>query len=107
MAMRTRFRKIFSADESDELTNRVQASVEGALAQIKAGIFDDAEVISNVTLLGASGTIVPHGLGRKPRGYLIIGASLSASVYDSPSPAPTKVLKLHTDANVVVTLLVF
>jgi hypothetical protein len=98
------FRRLNTDDEG---LNRVQAAVAEAFQGDQGSIFDGAIVIDGVQLLVAAPTVLQHGLGRPPLGYLVLKQNANATIWDTTTPAPASTLKLLTDADVTVTLLVF
>lgn len=101
---RATFRRL---NTDDEALNRVQSAVADAFLSAPGSIFDGGVVIEGVSLLAASPTVLQHSLGRLPVGYLVLRQNANATIWDTPTSAPASTLKLLTDADVTVTLLVF
>lgn len=78
----------FKALQTDDL-GRVQDLLEKAFDKIEALAFGLIPLATNVAI-GGSDTPVFHGLGRPPRGYIVVGNPTGAVVFDgktSTNPA--------------------
>jgi hypothetical protein len=101
---RATFRRLNTGDEA---LDRVQSAVVDALQGQLPSVFEGGIVIEGVQLLSTGPTVLQHGLGRLPLGYLVLKRNAAATIWDTPTPAPASTLKLETTADVTVTLLVF
>ncbi len=67
----------------------------------------DGLLLTNISLTGSATTSVAHGLGKEPRGWIIVGRNAASDVYEVASPTPNAILNLAASADVVVNLWVF
>lgn len=68
----------------------------------------DGVLIEGVVLLNASNpTSVSHGLGKEPRGWIVVKKDANADVYSSASTTPKSTLNLNATADVTISLWVF
>ena len=59
-------------------------------------------------ILGATATDVAHGLGRRPRGWIVTRRNGTATIYEPSAAAlPDRFLKLQATATIVCSLWVF
>lgn len=102
--------KTFQATDGtpDEL-NRFQRNVAAAVDPLKKLELLDAVWLQAVALDSARANQVPHGLGRKVRGYVVTRRSANLNVWDEQdeNPNPDKTLRLQTSASGSVDLWVF
>jgi hypothetical protein len=103
----TPFRKQQTA--SSDL-NLVQEAVDNSIRSMQSRELLNGTLITGVTLDNVAFKQVPHNLGRKPNGYLIVGRSANAVVWDDAAgnaALADKSLKLRASAAVTVALWVF
>lgn len=92
--------------------DRAVQAVWAALGLLRAWLAG-RPVLDHVEVEGwalATGTnLVPHGLGRRPRGWWVTRRNAGADVYDSASPSasPERTLALEASAPVTVNLVVY
>ncbi len=91
---------------SDEVSYAKRPHVSGRIVE-SANPASTSRV--GVDLASASTTLVKHGLGRKPRGWVVISRDANSTVWeDTTNTASRKVwLPLKCSADVTVKLLVF
>lgn len=92
----------------DDKLLRLQDAVDAAFKKLQslASILD-GRLLENVVVT-TTATEVPHGLGREPRGWLVVRSSVALSVYEAaPSAYPTLNLRLTATGTDVVSLWVF
>ncbi len=91
----------------DAKIDQVQEDIARAFRDLGAPL-DSASIVEGVTLTTAS-TLVPHRLGRKVRGWIVVRKNASAEVYEGTPVAmtPTKTINLKASATVTVSLLFF
>lgn len=100
------FRRIRAKDPD---LKSVQDAVAFVFQDITPKEILDGRVIKNVSLNSSTATVVEHGLGRAPIGYIGIKANAPANIYDTQdsNPSPSATLQLKADAAVTVSLWVF
>jgi hypothetical protein len=99
------FRKIRSTVHDVQRVQDAIASVFNAI--LKKQILD-GRIIKDIFLDSSENpTAVKHGLGKEPRGWIVIKQDASASVYQSTSSTPQATLDLNSSADVTVSLWVF
>lgn len=99
------FKKLQSADPD---LNRVQQNLDTffksqSVTELNGGVIVEGK------LIGTSDTFVQHGLGREPRGYLVIDKNANANIYTSATTnsRPKLELILRASASVTVDLYIF
>ncbi len=92
---------------TDRVTNTIQDNVESALRPILKNPLMDGTLIEDLTLVTGTPFTVEHGLGRIPRGWMVVSPNAESSVWESASALPTKTLILNVSANVTLSLWVF
>ena len=101
------FKKLFTKD--DEL-RRVQEEVALGFAQVDRNPSLNGVILSSVVLAGASAdTKIDHGLGRSPRGFVILSKNATADVWTSTTTnaRPELTLIVKSSAAVTVTVWIF
>lgn len=90
--------------------NAVQDNISQALGQLLGKDQLDNQVLTNITLLPAITNKVPHQLGRRLSGWIVVrnhgGYSMLTDLQDT-NASPHLLLYLYTPALVVVDLFVF
>lgn len=88
--------------ELNRSTQRVFQSLTGN------PLLNGPNIVNDVVLTTAD-TLVSHGLGRTPLGYIIIGLNANATIYTSPTTnnASTATLILRASGNVTANILFF
>lgn len=98
------FRKIYTKDQSLMSLQDATASCFNAISQLA---LLDYVILQDIALTSVAKD-VPHGLKRKPIGYIVIKNSTQYPVYSSTESAtPELFLKLQSTNNTTVSLLVF
>jgi hypothetical protein len=99
------FRKVISGDR---ITTQLQTNIEQAVAEVIRNPLIDGRIITGVSLTSTV-TQLEHKLNRKIRGYLVLGNSAAALVYDnlSTEPKPELYLPILSTVPTVVNLWVF
>jgi hypothetical protein len=67
----------------------------------------DGALLENVTLVHPGTNVVPHGLARRPLGYIVVSRSAAATVHELKASRTERTLSLLASANVTVDLWVF
>lgn len=91
---------------SDRDLNLLQDHLKETLDSILACPLLDAQRLSAVSLASGTNT-VGHGLGRRYVSWGWLRPSAAATLYEVPSPDPTKFIAIVASAPLVVDLLVF
>lgn len=94
-------RKIITGNQD---LDRVQDSIKDAYDPLTKSVLVGAQVI--VTPVATAGTVVPHNLGRLPKGWLVIDNTTAAYFWRSAWDSMTITLKASSAAT-TVTILVF
>lgn len=85
------------------------ARVVGRVKEIFRALFQkqiiDGQILSSISLLSASPNRIPHKLGRKVNGYIIVRSSALSTFSDSGSDE--SFLTLNCSANTTVDIWVF
>ena len=87
----------------------MQSNVDSALRRLVQLVpILDGRLVSDVTLT-TSTTRVEHGLGRRPSGWIVVGKSADARVWDlqSSNNLQDRYLDLRASATVVTSLWIF
>ncbi len=87
----------------------VQRAVALAMNKLTAFPLNDGALLESVALVTGSTNLVPHGLGRKFRTWMLLDLQASATVYrDTTSTADLAIyLPILTTANVTLDIAVF
>lgn len=98
------FLKQFTGDQKiDENLRRIGAAYDAVLkSPLLAG-----SLIEGVSLLSGQSNFVSHGLGRTPRGFIVVSPDADARIWKGPSDSPSTTLVLNTSANVNLSVFVF
>lgn len=102
--MRVPFSKITPANQD---LQALQTNVAATLDPLLNLELLDGRLISNVALVSGADTLVNHGLGRAPLGWIVAGQDANAVIWETASPAPNKVLSLRASATVTANLIIF
>ena len=97
----------------DVKTNKALDEIRDGIPDL--GVIDGLRLIENVQLTAGTTKVIPHGLGRKLRGWIVVRINLGANngyLYDlqnsSTSHAPEKYLYLRAEGySPKISLLVF
>ena len=90
-----------------DIIRLVQDAVELPLKDISNRAILDGQILSDIFLSTGVDNFVEHKLQRKLTGWIIIGKSANADVWEIESLRPQQSLVLQTSANVTVKLWVF
>ena len=91
----------------DRALSILQDSLDVIFSWLRGKQHLDAEVVTDVSLTSGTATTVPHKLGRKYTGWIVVRKNANADVWESASLSPSLYINLNTSANVEVDLLVF
>jgi hypothetical protein len=92
-------------------TDKALMAIQGALTGVQ--VLDGVRLIESVVLTGGETKVIPHGLGRKLRGYLVVKSSAGAALgylYDEQASHSDTATYLYLRAegySPTVSLLVF
>lgn len=76
--------------------------------ELTTGLFTKAQLLTDVALLSATFTNVPHGLGRPAKGFFIVYSEADVRAWsDASSPDDTLFIRLKSSTNATVDLVVF
>jgi hypothetical protein len=91
----------------DEVLEQLQDNAEPIMRQVEKAFSLDGVLLKKQTINGV--TFVNHGLGRAPKGYIVVRRRADVTVFDEQdgNKNPAKTLKLSTAASVVADLWVF
>lgn len=94
----------------EELRRFAGSAIRDIITVINGGVdlVDNCATRSlTVTFTAAGSVTVDHGLGRVPRGYVIVGRTTNIQVFDGVTLSTDKLLSLQTSGAGVVRILVF
>lgn len=88
--------------------DQMQTRWKSALDPVLSSLLLQGQLLQNVSLV-AGDNILNTGLGRKLLGWIVVGKSATADIYDkqATNPNPQQTLILSTPAPVTVSLWVF
>jgi hypothetical protein len=86
---------------------QVQDAVAESLAPLEKHVLLTGVLLNNVEIVAGITEVIGHGLGRSPRGYLIVKKNADANVWESDGRFSDKLLHLNASANVTVSIWVF
>lgn len=103
--MKRAFKKLYS---SDTFLTRFQDNIADVFSYLLGQPLNDYNIVSSLTL-GASDTLVNHGLGRRIIGYIIINRNANETVYTSATSNsnPELFVILKASGTVIVDILFF
>ena len=91
--------------------NRLQTTLQESVGLLGGKeILDGRLVVADIT---TAGTVIPHGLGRNYKGYIVVrtvksdSTKFTGSIYEDVGADRSIYLKLDTTVNVTVTVWVF
>jgi len=89
--------------------NRVQSRLQDTLMPVMDSSIIDGLLITDQALASGTTSIISHGLGRKIKGWIVVGKNAAQHVYDvqSSNDNPDKFLYLTAGGTVTVDLWVF
>lgn len=90
---------------NDKVLERIQSSIARTFRRLTS----QAQILQGVALTAGAVTPVPHSLGRKLVGFVVVRRRANAAIWDAQDSnvAADRTLNLQTSATVVVDLLVF
>lgn len=103
--MISQFRKIRSTINDIQRVQDAVAVVFNSL--LKKQILDGRLIRDKFLDSSANPISIDHGLGKAPRGWVIVKQDADANVYESTSSTPNATLELNATADVTVSLWVF
>jgi hypothetical protein len=83
--------------------NLMQTQWKSQIDPALSNPFLAGRLLTGVVLSNGTPTIINHGLGQKLQGWLIVGISAAATVYDNQSTNPSPQLTLSLTSNAVAT----
>ena len=89
---------------SDPTLNRIQDNIGDVLKSLQKPILDGVRVSANLTT-GANR--IAHKLGKRYQGYIVIGQTAGALIYEQADAQPEMFLTLNSSAPCSVVLWVF
>lgn len=89
---------------SDPTLNRIQDNIGDVLKSLQKPILDGVRVSANLTT-GANR--IAHKLGKRYQGYLVIGQTAGALIYEQAEASAEMFLTLNSSAPCSVVLWVF
>lgn len=84
--------------------SRVQDYAAEALEPIEECILIDGVLLKSIPLVTGKVNLIAHKLGRRPIGYIVVGQDADASVWQSASKLPDRIIALNTSNNVTVNI---
>lgn len=99
----TPFRRFRSGDRA---LDEAQANVDAALRPVLESPLLGGLLVGPLTFASGSTQLVAHGLGRAPRGWLLVSPRGHAALSESDSPSGRH-LALTSDADLTCSLWVF
>lgn len=87
--------------------NKVQENVQQAVEPLIACPLVGGQMLQNVRVLSGQANMVPHKLGRKPRGWFVVSPKQEVSVWEEFSELPSSMLKLQASATATINIWVF
>lgn len=89
---------------SDPTLNRIQDNIGDVLRSIQNPILDGVRVSAN---LATGANTITHKLGKRYQGYIIIGQTAAAQIFNQADAQPEMFLTLNSSAPCSVVLWVF
>lgn len=102
--------KSFKKIGNDSLViKQVQENVDQALTPIIKCPIIDGNLVTNVSLVVSKSNEILHGLGRKPRGFMIVRKRADSRIWDlqDTNPQPSRTFSLACSHNVTVDIWFF
>jgi len=90
----------------DPETEALSQSVSDVFGQLADNPILNGQLLKGVTLKAGAETPVPHRLGRRPKGVIVVGQSAASDIHAGPS-ANADVLAISSTAAVTADLWVF
>lgn len=91
--------------------DRVQAQAQRTATALNLLPFADGVWVRNQVITGGADTIVNHGLGRKPQGYIVTRSTAGVVVFESAAASQptdqTRQYALRASSTVTVDLWIF
>lgn len=93
----------------DSELNVVQSNVQTMFKYLNLSVLKDAMLLENVSIDTGLSVGIPHKLGRKPKGYIVVKQNAEANIWfsDTTENLEKLYLTLNSSANVIVSLIVF
>jgi hypothetical protein len=88
---------------------KVQDALTTALGPVLGSAIVDGRLIEGVALASGSANTITHGLGRPPKGWLVVRSDADARYWDDQAnnSTPGRTLRLNSSATATVSLWVF
>lgn len=87
--------------------NKVQENIQAAVDPIIMCPLVNGVLLVNIRVLTGQANMVPHKLGRRPRGWFVVSPKQDVRVWEEFSELPSSMLKLQSSANATINLWVF
>lgn len=97
------FKKFYTEDQ--DLGN-LQDNIEDAINPFIKNQFLDGLLRTGIEIVAGDNDI-PHKLGRKIQGWVVVDQDATAAFYRKPSSTPTLTIKLNSSANCTISLYIF
>lgn len=92
----------------DPEAQRFQESAHLGFAFLSAIPFLDGVLVEDVQITSGTAKIVEHGLGREPRGWLVLGKNANANVWETATSVGSENrMTVNASATVTISLWVF
>ena len=91
---------------NDYQIDTIQSNIETVFSSLLLNPLINSSIIEDVALTTGTNQI-SHKLGRKIKGYIIVRRSSAATIYDTKSDLPDRLLTLVASAPITVSLIVF
>ena len=90
----------------DPETEALSQSVSDVFGQLADNPILSGQLLTGVTLKAGAETPVPHRLGRKPKGVIVVGQSAASDIHSGPS-VNANIVAISSTAAVTADLWVF
>lgn len=97
-------RQFSPVDTADLALQKAQDGIAKTLNPLASLPLVDGALLEAVSLKSGQDNPVSHGLGRRPRLWILAGKNANADVWEQASPAPTRFLNLRCSADCTVNL---
>lgn len=86
---------------------QLQDSLDNVLNVIRLKQIIDGRIITGKEVAAAGSIDIEHGLGVKPRGWIIVGKNANVDIYETTNDFPTRFLRLTVTGAVTFSVWVF
>lgn len=92
----------------DPSAQRYQDSAQLSFTRLADIPFLDGVLVENIAIITGAAKLVSHGLGREPRGWLVVKKNANATVWETTTMISYQnQMTLNSSANVTLSLWVF